>query len=100
IVGLQWSPETDAFGNHQITRVNDSVSEVDLETALIYSDNIYFAMEALEMGQEAYTEAMDRLPFGQDFELPFDMQPAQYANDNTIYRDTLLADTAYGQGQV
>lgn len=100
IVGLQWSPETDAFGNHQITRVNDSVSEVDLETALIYSDNIYFAMEALEMGQEAYTEAMDRLPFGQDFELPFDMQPAQYANDNTIDRDTLLADTAYGQGQV
>ncbi|MCC5895901.1 MAG: penicillin-binding transpeptidase domain-containing protein [Alkalibacterium sp.] len=100
IEGLQWSPGTDAFGDHQITRVNDSVSEVDLATAMIYSDNIYFAMEALDMGQEAFSEALDRLPFGESFELPFDMQPAQYANENTIDRDTLLADTAYGQGQV
>lgn len=100
ITGLQWSPETDSFGNHQITRVNDSVSEVDLATALIYSDNIFFAMEGLEMGSEAFSQALDQLPFGEDFDLPFDMQAAQYANDNSIDQDTLLADTAYGQGQV
>lgn len=100
IEGLHWSPDTDAFGNHQITRVNDSVSEVNLATALIYSDNIYFAMEALDMGSDGFSEALDRLPFGEEFDLPFDMQPAQYANEHSIDRDTLLADTAYGQGQV
>lgn len=100
IEGLRWSPGTDGFGNHQITRVSDSVTEVDLAAALIYSDNIYFAMEALEMGKEAFSEALMQLPFGEDMNLPFDMRPAQFANDNTIDRETLLADTAYGQGEV
>lgn len=100
IDGLRWSPGTDGFGNHQITRVSDSVTEVDLAAALIYSDNIYFAMEALEMGKEAFSEALMQLPFGEDMNLPFDMRPAQFANDNTIDRETLLADTAYGQGEV
>ncbi|WP_034302251.1 penicillin-binding protein PBP4(5) [Alkalibacterium sp. AK22] len=100
IEGLRWSPGTDGFGNHQITRVSDSVTEVDLAAALIYSDNIYFAMEALEMGNEAFMEALNQLPFGEDMNLPFDMRPAQFANDGTIDRETLLADTAYGQGEV
>lgn len=100
IEGLQWSPDLPGFGDHSITRVSESVSDVDLATALIYSDNIYFAMEALEMGEEAFTEALNQLPFGDNLDLPFDMTPAQFANDDTIDRETLLADTAYGQGQV
>lgn len=100
IEGLQWSPETDAFGNHHITRVTSSVSEVNLETALIYSDNIFFAMEALDMGNEAFTEALSVFPFGESFGLPFDMSPAQFSNEGTLDRDTLLADTAYGQGEI
>lgn len=100
IDGLQWSPGTDAFGSHRITRVSDAVTEVDLSTALIYSDNIYFAKEALEMGIDSFVDELNRYPFGEDMQVPFSMQPAQYANDNDIDRETLLADTAYGQGQV
>ena len=100
IEGLQWSPDLPGFGNHSITRVSESVSDVDLATALIYSDNIYFAMEALDMGEEAFTESLNQLPFGDNLDLPFDMTPAQFANNDTIDGETLLADTAYGQGQV
>lgn len=100
IEGLQWSPETPGFGDHQITRVNDTVSEVDLETALVLSDNIFFAMEALEMGADAFEEALSVFPFGEPLDWPFEMSAAQFSNENTIDNDVLLADTAYGQGEI
>lgn len=100
IEGLNWSPEIEAFGNREITRVNDSVTEVDLTDALVYSDNIYFAMEALEMGTEDFVERLSQFPFGESFDLPLTMEPAQLANDNEINDVTLLADTAYGQGEI
>lgn len=100
IEGLHWSPETEAFGNHRITRVSDTETEVDLAAALVYSDNIYFAKEALDMGAEQFIEELNRYPFGEDLQVPFSMSPAQFANENAIESETLLADTAYGQGQI
>lgn len=100
IEGLQWQPEDDSFGDHQITRVSDAVSEVDLQAAITYSDNIYFAMEALEMGADDFVEELSQFPFGANMNLPFSMQPAQISNDGTLSRPTLLADTAYGQGEL
>lgn len=100
IEGLHWSPETEGFGNHRITRVNDAESQVDLTAALVYSDNIYFAKEALDLGAERFVEELSRYPFGEEIQLPFSMSPAQFANENEIGSQTLLADTAYGQGQV
>lgn len=100
IEGLNWTPDIEGFGDRQITRVNDSVTEVDLTDALVYSDNIFFAMEALEMGSDDFVESMSQFPFGEAFDLPLTMEPAQLANDNTIDDVTLLADTAYGQGEI
>ncbi|SFC25241.1 penicillin-binding protein [Alkalibacterium subtropicum] len=100
IEGLSWSPETAAFGDREITRVNDSVTEVDLKDALVYSDNIFFAMEAFEMGTEDFVEGLSQFPFGESFELPLTMNPAQLANNDRIDEITLLADTAYGQGEI
>ncbi|WP_161878734.1 penicillin-binding transpeptidase domain-containing protein [Alkalibacterium sp. MB6] len=100
IEGLQWSPGIESFGNHSITRVNSSISEVNLASALIYSDNIFFAMEALKMDTEEFEEALNLFPFGESMSLPLNMQAAQFANDNTINQPTLQADTAYGQGEV
>ncbi|MDN6729069.1 MAG: penicillin-binding transpeptidase domain-containing protein [Alkalibacterium sp.] len=100
INGLNWSPEIAGFGDRKITRVNDSITKVNLSDALVYSDNIYFAMEAIGMGTEKFVEGMLKFPFGETFEFPINMEPAQLAKDNTIDKKTLLADTAYGQGEV
>lgn len=97
---MNWSPDREGFGDRQITRVNDTVNEVDLTDALIYSDNIYFAMEALELGTDAFVEKMSQFPFNESFDLPISMEAAQLANNNEITAETLLADTAYGQGQL
>ncbi|WP_071848954.1 penicillin-binding transpeptidase domain-containing protein [Alkalibacterium sp. 20] len=100
IEGLNWSSDREGFGDRQITRVNDTVTEVDLTDALVYSDNIYFAMEALELGLNDFVENILKFPFSEDFELPLTMEPAQLANNNEISEITLLADTAYGQGEI
>ncbi|WP_423190489.1 penicillin-binding transpeptidase domain-containing protein [Alkalibacterium sp. f15] len=100
IEGLNWSSDREGFGDRQITRVNDAVTEVDLTAALVYSDNIYFAMEALELGLNDFVENMLQFPFSEDFDIPLTMEPAQLANNNEISEITLLADTAYGQGEI
>lgn len=100
IEGFDWSPDIEGFGNREITRINDAISEVDLTDALVYSDNIYFAMETLELGLDRFMEDMMTYPFDESFDIPLSMEPAQIANDNEIEDLTLLADTAYGQGEI
>lgn len=99
IKGLQWTKD-ESWGNDSITRVYDAESQVDLETAYIYSDNIYFAQEALEIGRDVFQEKLEVFPFGQESDLPFTMQAAQFSNDGTFHSEKQLADTAYGQGQI
>ena len=74
INGLKWQKDS-SWGSYQVTRVSD-VSQVDLKTALIYSDNIYMAQET------------------------FSMNPAQISNEESFNSDILLADTGYGQGEL
>jgi len=99
INGFQWQKD-DSWGNHQITRVNDQPTEVTLEDALVYSDNIFFAQEAVEMGSETFMNGLVDFPFDENFELPISMQSAQITNSGSFDSEVLMADTAYGQGQL
>ena len=73
---------------------------VNLQNALIYSDNIYFAKAALRIGGEGLATGLKKLGFGE--ELPFDivMAPSQYSNTEGIDGEIQLADSGYGQGQI
>jgi len=99
INGRQWQQD-DSWGDHQITRVSEEPTEVSLEDALVYSDNIFFAQEALEMGAETFMNGLNNFPFGESFDLPLGMEPAQITNSGEFDSEALLADTAYGQGQL
>ncbi|MCA9765042.1 MAG: penicillin-binding transpeptidase domain-containing protein [Carnobacterium sp.] len=98
IDGLKWQKDS-SWGDHFIVRVSDT-PQVNLESALVYSDNIYFAKEALEMGQKKYEEGLSKFIFEEKLDLPIAMNPAQLSNDGTLADEKLLADTAYGQGQL
>lgn len=100
ITGYEWQKE-DSWGNHVITRVQNQPTEVNLEDAYVYSDNIFFAREALEMGADTFMNGLEQFPFGESFaELPIPMNPAQITNSGSFDNEMLLADTAYGQGQL
>ena len=99
INGLKWQKDS-SWGSYQATRVSSDVSQVDLKTALIYSDNIYMAQETLKMGEKKLRTGLDKFIFGEDLDLPISMNPAQISNEDSFNSDILLADTGYGQGEL
>ncbi|WP_449620854.1 penicillin-binding transpeptidase domain-containing protein [Robertmurraya sp. Marseille-Q9965] len=97
IHGLRWSKD-ESWGGYYVTRVKDKAS-VNLRNAFVYSDNIYFAQEAVEMGIDKFVEEASEFGFGDELNLPFPVKPSQLANDG-IKTEVQLADSAYGQGEV
>ncbi|WP_145326301.1 penicillin-binding protein PBP4(5) [Paenibacillus xylanexedens] len=101
ISGLQWRKD-DSWGGYYVKRVK-SLSPVNMVDALVYSDNIYFAMEAIEMGSTKFIEGIQKFGFGDNFGLDeLYLKPSQYANEANLdlSSEVLLADTSYGQGEM
>lgn len=98
IEGTSWRKDS-SWGNYQVRRVTDPKHDVDLHDALVYSDNIYFAQMALELGAEKLEEGLAKFGFGEPLPFVYGMTPSKVANDH-ISSDILLADTGYGQGEL
>ncbi|MDR5659470.1 penicillin-binding transpeptidase domain-containing protein [Serpentinicella sp. ANB-PHB4] len=94
----RWQPD-ESWGDYHITRVNNSVNEINLNKAMLYSDNIYFAKQALELGASNVEKWAEIFGFGET--LPFEFPVYTSSMSNTgLNSEVLLADTGYGQGQV
>ncbi|WP_440894758.1 penicillin-binding transpeptidase domain-containing protein [Amphibacillus sp. Q70] len=99
IEGLTWSKEN--WGDYKVRRVSESTGPVDLSNALIRSDNIYFAQKAIEIGGEDFVEALVDLGFGEDgLSYRYPIYSSQVSNSGELDRETLLADSGYGQGEI
>lgn len=96
--GLSWQKDS-SWGGYSVTTLHEC-SPVTLENALIYSDNIYFAKAALNIGAENLTNALKELKFGEKLPFEIQMPEAQYSNTDTIETEIQLADSGYGQGQI
>ncbi|WP_051237718.1 penicillin-binding transpeptidase domain-containing protein [Lacticigenium naphthae] len=99
IEGSQWTKD-ETWGDYAVARVNATPTQVNLEDALIYSDNIYFAKQAIEMGAETLSEGLQRYPFKETVDLPLSMEAAQLSNSGSLDTELLLVNTAYGQGEL
>ncbi len=98
IKGKEWNDE--AFGNYKVVRVFDNDSTVDLESALKYSDNIYFAKVGLEMGADTFTKGLKEFGFEEKVPFTYPTKQSQISNDGTISKKVQLADSAFGQGEI
>lgn len=97
--GLSWQKD-ESWGDYHATTLHE-YSPVNLENALIYSDNIYFAKAALNIGADNLMKSLKLLGFGQELPFEIKMSQSQYANDGgTIDSEIQLADSGYGQGQI
>lgn len=99
LAGTKWQKEA-AWGNYFITRKIDPLGPVDLEKAMILSDNIYFAQMTLEMGEATFRQGLLRFGVGEDAQPGYPLEISQVANTDTMNSEILLADSGYGQGQV
>ena len=98
ISGLQWQPNS-SWGQYKVTRVKDLGKPVNLMDALVVSDNIYFAQQALKVGRDAYTKGTTDFGIGESLPLDLPFYRSQLANKG-LTSDVLLADTAFGQGEL
>ena len=97
--GLSWQKDA-SWGTYNITTLTAYNGAKNLKNALIHSDNIYFAQAALKIGNKNMTSGLDKLKFNEDIDFDLNLAKSQYSNDGKIDKETLLADTGYGQGQI
>jgi cell division protein FtsI/penicillin-binding protein 2 len=87
-----------SWGKYYVTRDKDVPAE-NLRDALVYSDNIFLAQEALDMGKDTFYSGASAFGFGEALPIPYPFPAASLANHG-IVSEIQLADSAYGQGEV
>lgn len=96
--GLSWQKDS-SWGSYFVTTLH-AYEPVTLENALIYSDNIYFAKAALNIGADTLENYLKKLGFGGELSFDITMTASQYSNSGHIDSEIQLADSGYGQGQI
>ncbi|MBQ6704179.1 MAG: hypothetical protein IJN08_05130 [Clostridia bacterium] len=76
------------------------MSPLNMRSAIVHSDNIYFANASLLLGWDNYENYMTSIGFGDN--MPFDLNVAtsQLYNEGTELSLMLLAESGYGQGEL
>lgn len=98
ITGKQWRKDG-SWGNYYVTRVSDAAAKVNLLKGLMYSDNIYFAQTALEMGEQRFVAEAGKFGFGEKLPVPYPLDVSTLMNES-MKNEIQLADSGYGQGEV
>ena len=96
ILGAQWQKDK-SWGGYFVTRVHAGTDPVNLEKAMVFSDNIYFAQAALKIGKEGFTDGLKKFGFEEELSYTY---PLEKSVVGTLGNDIALADSGYGQGQV
>jgi cell division protein FtsI/penicillin-binding protein 2 len=96
--GLKWQKDS-SWGNYFVTTLTE-YSPKDLQNALVYSDNIYFAQAALDMGTENFQKGLDSVGFGETVPFDIEYKSSSYGEEGKIDSETELADSGYGQGKI
>lgn len=99
INGKSWG-KGGSWGDYEISRVHVSNGPVNLETALIYSDNIFFAQTALGMGADKFVKGLKDFGFGEEIPFTYPLKKSQISSDGKLDKEIMLADSGYGQGQM
>lgn len=99
IAGKYWQKD-EGWGKYKIRRVEPIEMPMDVADALVYSDNIFFAQVALDMGAKKFLNEMHALGVEREFKTAYPFLPSKISTRDLTENEVLLADTAYGQGEL
>ena len=94
----KWQKDS-SWGNYYVTTLH-APSPNNLKNAITYSDNVYFARSALNIGKENLFKYYKNLKIGEKVTFELALNKSQYINKNQKVSDQLIADSGYGQGQI
>ncbi|MBT2583382.1 penicillin-binding transpeptidase domain-containing protein [Planococcus sp. ISL-109] len=100
INGQTWQKDS-SWGSYRVSRLHpEAPNPIDLNRALVYSDNIYFARQALDMGTDTLIDGLTSYGFGEELPFAIALESSQISNDGSLGSEGQLADTSFGQGQM
>ena len=99
INGKKWQKDS-SWGKFNVTRLYTPPNPIDLEKALVFSDNIYFAKEALKIGRDPFIKGLEGFGYGEKTPFSYPLRKSQISNDGKIASEGQLADTSFGQGEM
>lgn len=94
VKGTEWQGQ-----GVKVTRVDNTSEPINLRSAYVHSDNIYFARAALKIGKDDFIKGCSNFGIGEALPFDFPIVKSQVAN-NGINSNQALADSGYGQGEV
>ena len=94
----KWQKDS-SWGSYYVTTLH-APSPNNLKNAITYSDNVYFARSALNIGKENLFKYYKNLKIGEKIPFELALNRSQYINKNQKVNDQLIADSGYGQGQI
>lgn len=97
--GRAWQKD-ESWKDYQVTTLKQYSGPANVQNALIYSDNIYFAKAAVKIGGEAFAEGLKSIGFGEDVPFEFGLSPSTFGAKLAFTDEVDLATSGYGQGKV
>ena len=94
----KWQKDS-SWGSYYVTTLHAS-SPNNLKNAITYSDNVYFARSALNIGKDNLFKYYKNLKIGEKIPFELALNKSQYINKNQKANDQLIGDSGYGQGQI
>jgi peptidoglycan glycosyltransferase len=89
-----------SWGTYFVRSASGSHGDFDMALGFIRSENIYFARVGLTIGAAKLADYAKKFGIGRAPQLDLAVAKGQLSNSGTLDRPTLLADTAYGQGEL
>ena len=95
----EWKPDGVWYWE-PVTRNEAPDAPLDLDTAIRFSDNIYFSWVTLKMGDELFMNYMEKIGIGKA--VPFDLPTSvsNLLNDSTELNRKMLSDLSFGHGEM
>ncbi len=99
ITGKNWQNNS-SWGGYYVSRLVVKDEPQDLISALSISDNIFFAQLVTDMGISVFYDELQKLGLNENVPSEYPFYRSQITNSGELGTEVLMADTAYGQGEL
>ena len=97
--GLRWRKD-ESWGGYYVTTTMEYDGAANIENALVYSDNIFFAKAALKIGADTFAQQLVNIGFEERIPFEYGLYSSIISSTETFTSEIQLADSGFGQGQI
>ena len=90
----------DNWNDYSVSTLQQYSGDANVQNAMIYSDNIYFAKAALKIGRSAFADGLKSIGFGEDVPFEFGLKNSTFGTDLVLDSEIECANSGFGQGHV